>query len=835
MRVFDALQSLLGDVRLATRRLLAAPVFTIFAVLSLGIGVAITTAVHSVVDALFLADLGIRDPEEVAFVVAPHQGRLLTGTISEPDFRDLRAAQTSFGRISATLLFHPAVTSASATERVSAEAVDGEYFATLGVTAAIGRVILPADDDERARVAVLSDTLWRTRFRADPRIVGQLIRISGEPFEVIGVIAGSFDGVNGWLGGTQLWIPLASESARTALVPAPATAREQRRLVVFGRLGPSVTLPRASAELAAIASRLDAVFPSPRATGPGLTERPWTLKSIVAITEDDNPIRRFGLVLVLLVSLVLAVACTNLANLVLARGAGRQKELAVRRALGASRWRLLRELCLESLILAIAGGVAAYLVFHGVRLLMQADINFAFPPFGRLTLSIRPVLNVEAISVAVAALLISLVVFGLEPAWQLTGSADVRGALAAGSAVGIPRSRRQQLLLRWQVAISAGFFIVATMFVRYTIAELRHDSGIDLERLGVALLNLDRSLWDEPRARRVIDRLIEEVQRNSEIEAVSVSSGLPFGAPVPIHLSVRPPDVADINRGDRDRNAAIVVAATPSIFRTLGVPIVRGRGFDDRDHAASERVVVLSEYGARQIFGTVDAVGRALVVRGQRPGESLATVIGVAGDTDVGRLLNPSPRALVYLPLAQRYEPLIAVVARGASASRAVRGLQESIRRVDPDLAIEVIGTGRRVLAGPFEILRGLGMSAIILGGVTLTLAMAGLFGIQSRIVAHRTREIGVRMSIGATSTQIKRMVLRDGYRPVIEGLGLGLFMGLVGRAIAREYMEIDVSIVDPWMLVITPIPLTLAAYCACYLPARRAAGVDPNVALRQE
>jgi hypothetical protein len=243
---------------------------------------------------------------------------------------------------------------------------------------------------------------------------------------------------------------------------------------------------------------------------------------------------------------------------------------------------------------------------------------------------------------------------------------------------------------------------------------------------------------------------------------------------------------------------------------------------------------VVSEFTARQIFGTIDAVGRPLVLQG-RPRAPVVTVIGVARDTDVRQILF-EPRAFVYLPLTQHYDPFLTVVARSTGdADRAVRALREALHRADPDLAVEAAGTGRAILTGPYPVVRAAGLAALALGAVTLLLAMVGLFGIQSHLVAHRTREIGVRMSFGASAAQIQRMVLKDGYRPVLEGLAVGLVIGLAGRALVIAYLEVDVSVVDPWMLFVVPIPPILAAFCACYLPARRAAGLDPHVALRHE
>jgi hypothetical protein len=313
------------DIRFALRRLGATPLFTIFAILSLAVGVAITTAVYSIVDAVFLSGLGIHEPDRVAVIVTPYSGRLLTGTVSEPDFRDVQTAQTSFSHVAASATFVRRLALPSATEMVIGESVSGSYFATLGVGAKLGRTIQPSDDAGGERVVMLSDTLWRRRFASDPRIVGATVAISGEPFEIIGVAPASFSGPRGWLVGTQFWIPLGTESRlkespRTA---APrATARDDRRLTVFGRLATEVTIAAASAEMQTIAERLDEFFPPRfRGKGVGATDRPWRAKTMAAISDDeDSAVRRFGMTLVALVGLVLVVACTNLGNLVLARG-----------------------------------------------------------------------------------------------------------------------------------------------------------------------------------------------------------------------------------------------------------------------------------------------------------------------------------------------------------------------------------------------------------------------------------------------------------------------------------------------------------------------------------
>ena len=829
-------------LRLAAARLVATPLFTLFAVLSLALGVAVTTAVYSIVGDLFLRDLGVHEPGRVVVMVTSYDHQTSKVSLSEPDFRDLRAAQTSFSSLSASTAFYASVTSPSTTEVAGGEAVDGAFFSTLGVGAALGRVLQPSDDVDGARVAVLSHSMWRARFAADPLVVGQTVRISGQAFEIVGVTAADYLGAMGGIAGTRLWIPLAAEPLLAPVFsgrpepllapvfsgrPEPATPRDRRHLQVVGRLAPAVTATAAASELRAIAARLDAAFPPPALAGRAApTRRPWSAKTLTEFNDEVGGMRRFGYTIVILVSMVLVVACTNLANLMLARGTSRQKELAIRSALGASRWRLVREQLSESVLLACGGAVAAYLVFQALRAWLSVDFNL----MGRWTLIIRPALDPAAVGVAAAALLLSLGVFGLEPAMHLARSVSITGAIAEGS--GRSRTRRQRMVVRWQVAVSAGFFIVATMFVRFTIEQARHDPGVDVDRIAVAGLNVQSPLWNEARVRRALERAIEAGRTDPSIESMSASTGLPFGVGA-MRLSLSKPGEAAVEGSYR--SAALGVAATPSIFTTLGVRILRGRGFDDRDHAAAAPVAVISEFTARHLFGTADAVGRELVIHRGVNVSSPATVVGIARDTDVRSILS-DPGPLVYLPLQQHYEPNLAVVARATGdAGSAVAGLRAALRQADPDLPVELIGTGRAILSGPFEILRAGGMGALYLGAMTLLLAMVGLFGVQSHLIANRTREIGVRMSMGATARQIKAMVLLDGYRPVIEGLVLGLWGGFATRVILRSYLELEVTVIDPWMLLVAPIPVVLAAFCACYLPARRAAGVDPTIALRCE
>ena len=328
-------------------------------------------------------------------------------------------------------------------------------------------------------------------------------------------------------------------------------------------------------------------------------------------------------------------------------------------------------------------------------------------------------------------------------------------------------------------AIAAGFFILATSaFIRGTPGPGRAHSGLTSITGGDA--ELRQRVWNDDRIRRAIDRVIDEGRAEPALEAVSASTGLPFGVPPMLQLAVAAP-------GDLEglkRPPTLAVAATPAFFRGLGIAMVRGRAFNDGDTVSGAPVVILSEMTARRMFGAVDVIGQSIAMRGGDR-QWLAEIVGVARDTDV-RFIHADRQPLLYVPFAQQPATAVTIVARSSSGgARAVPALREAIRKADPDLSVDAIGTGRAVLTGPFELVRAAGMGTLYLGAFTLLLSMVGLFGVQSHVVSYRTREIGVRMSVGASARQIKLMVLKDGYRPVIEGLVLGLWGGLAGRVIA--------------------------------------------------
>jgi predicted permease len=813
------------DFQLASRRLAASPQFFAFAVLSLGIGIGVTTSVYSILDSVS-TPIVVAEPARTVVIASPGSPR--RARLSQPDFDDLKTAQRSFAYLGASDAFVQTLAEPSRSEMVMVEAVSEEYCRAVGMHAAIGRVIQPQDVASHAQVIVLSDRLWRTRFDADRGIGGQVVRLGGRAFEVIGVAAPGFEGLSETLRRTAAWVPLPSMSLFDSGKPPVGDAREWSRLDVIGVLHTDATPQSADAEVRTLARRLDAAAPL-RGTWRGKETFPrrWSAR-LVNASEGSTAEDRAAMLILGLIGLVLVVACLNLANLMLARGTVRQREFAIRRALGASRFRLVRELCAESAIVAVLGGAVGLMIVGLILKMSAIDI-----PLPGAEVSIEPRLDGSALAASATALLLSLLVFGLEPALQLTRG-SVRGDLSGGdTTLGVPRSGRQRAFIRWQVAISATFLLVAAILAKVVVAELRHDSGVQLDGLAVAVVPLPRE-WDEARSRRVLFGAAERLRQDGTLDAVAVSFGVPFG------LTTTP--FANVTRADRPFTPAqkgefaYLLSATPEIFHTLGVRIVRGRGFDQRDDAASTHVMVISERTARELFGTADAVGRRILARSWgRPPDLPFEVIGISSDTDAQSLMSRQS-GVVYVPVAQRFDARVpaSILARTeGDPAVATRLIQNALRQVAPDVAAGTAGPASMVLAPRHLVARFAAILATAMGMLALVLAMIGLYGIQSHIVVQRTREVGLRMALGAARRQIAMMMLRQGYRPVFEGLLLGLFFGAVVRALIRAYVNAGVTPIDPVAFAIVPVPLVLAALIACYAPARRASRVDPNEALR--
>jgi predicted permease len=817
------------DFWLAGRRLAATPLFLLFAVASISIGIATTTAAYSILYAFMWKPMGIGDPKDVVVATVGGAAGPWRYAFSEADFETLIARQESFGSLAAVLHTPRTLTTASASEVTSFEAVTGDFFGTIRVRAALGRVLQPADDERQAEVVVLGDTVWRRRFAADPDVVGKTVKIGGKPFEIVGVAPGGFAGLTARVVPVAGWVPLSA--ARMVARPAglgaapPRNERERRHLAVVGRLKRGENVAAAAAALATIGASLDAretVAPD-RSRVP--LPRQWSLRSITL--ADHNPQQsNFGILLLILIGLVLVVACTNLGNLTLSRGAYRQHELAVRRALGASRSRLVRELCSETILIAALAALCTTALTVTLLAFATREIT---TPLGAL--SIEPRLNLAAAAVATGALLLSMIIFGVEPAFALTRRRTAMSLADGNSTIGAGRSSRQRAFIRWQVATSACFFLIAATLVRTIAVQVTHDSGIALDQLAMASVHSSAGATPDRRIRESLERAATLVRQRGDIDSVAVSTGLPFGFSWTPLATMTVPDRPPVSG---PRPTTWMIAAGPEIFRTLGIPIVRGRAFDERDTASSSHVAVMSERTALETFGTVEAVGRSITLQEFAKAPRVTySIVGVARQTDSGQFMQRRDE-VVYVPLTETQAPNFVLVARtSGSLAAAGKVLQDALRATDPDLGTGMVGPASWFVAGRYVVGRIAAVLAGTLGALTLILAMIGLYGVQAQAVVFRTRELGVRMALGAAAQQIQRMVLGEGVRPVAEGLVLGLLVGAFARWTIKALLDAPIQVVDPIAFSAVPIPLAIAALAACYLPARRAARVEPTVALR--
>jgi predicted permease len=832
------------EARFSWRRLRSTPVFTVFAVASLSLGVGVTSAIFSAVQSVLWLPIDVPQAEEIAVLVGatPYntQPTWRAPVVSRLDFDDARSSATSFSSLAATAIQSLAMTSDGLASVPVVETVSGSYFDTVRVGAAMGRVLQVADDQPTApAVVVLGHRFWQTTFASDPNVVGRVVRIAGRPFEIVGVAAESFGGLSYTLTvKTQAWIPLeaaASLAQQPAASVTEAVRRNRPQVAVIGRLAAGRSMQTAAAELATISARLDRTWPLTRPLPNGNTTafaRAWTVKAASDLNQEIvNAEVQVTTVIVGLVALVLVVACTNLANLVLGRGASRRHEFAVRRALGASRARLVREQLIESAMLAGLGALGAFLVIRVLLVLLAVDV----PVAQTLVVHLTPTLNSSMVIVALIAMVASLAVFGLAPALQLS-RVDVRSALAAESGAS-PRWRTRRYLISWQVGISAAFFMIAAFGAEVIVAQAQHDSGIDVDRLALGVVDFRNAPWTEARARTAIETILRQAPQQPGIDGIAVASNLPYGMRLGGTINVTSIDkpFSPSERGDFDE----MIAATPAIFHTLGVPIVRGRAFTDRDDAAAPPVMVVSEEMAREMFGSTDVVGRQLLTRraySVNDGPvTTTTIVGIARDTDTTFLFNRRG-GVAYMPLAQHYETLLIVVAKATKDPAPVVGtLERVVSQADPDLALTRAGTGTLVLTGLYALVRILAVLSAGLAALAMVLSMAGLYGVLTHVVARRTREIGVRMALGADVGRIRQLVIGDGMRPVAAGLAIGLLLGVLVRLAIRAVYRLPLGPMDAVAMAVALVPLIAAALVASYLPARRASSVAPNVALREQ
>jgi len=803
---------MMHDLRYALRSLLRQPGFTAAVAITLALGIGANTAIFSVVNGVLLRPLPYPQPEQLMTVWT----RFSSGqreTASMPDFTDWKAQSASFARMSAYANSNDNLAAVGGEpERVPSARVVADFFSTLGVSPAVGRWFVP---DEFVfgshRVVVLSHGLWERRFGADPAIVGQSITLNARPYTVVGVAPASMR----LPARAQLWAPYAVDPA------SPPASRRGDFLSVVGRLEPGVTPARAQADLDAIGRRLAAEYPATN-TGVGI--------DVVSLHDQlVGTIRPALLVFTAAVALVLLIACANVANLLLARATAREREMAVRAALGAGRRRLVRQLLTESLMLAAAGAVLGLLLaWWGVQGLKAA----APPTLPRLD-EIR--LDPAALGFTALAAVVTGVLFGLAPA--LRGSAfALHATLSAGGRAGIGGGRGERLrgvLVMTQVALALVLLVGSGLLVR-TFSRLQQvDLGFDSGRVLTAQIVLPTVKYDgAQRQLAFFESLRERLSATPGVQTVGFSTNVPLAGGynyISFVIAGRPAPRPGENTPD-----AVPTTATAEYFSALRIPLLAGRMFGPQDGRDAPRVTIVNRELVQKHFGGRNPVGERITFGNPADSTSWLTIVGVVGSTRLeGVGLESYPQA--FTSLAQDPVPYLYVVARTTGDPLAFApALRRELAALDPAQPIANVQSMDQRAAGSVAQSRLNSVIITLFACVALALASVGIYAVISYAVAQRTREIGIRMALGAARADVLRLIVRDGMTPAASGVVLGA-LGALGLTRLMRSLLYGVSATDP--LVFGPVAalLVLVALGACYAPARRAARVDPNVALRTE
>ena len=800
------------DVRYGVRTLARAPGFTAIALVVLSLGIGANATIFSFANAFFLRPLPVSDPDSVVRVCSNRYSATRQRTYLE--YRDRNSTLSglaAFQMKSFGLLID------RETEHVFGQIVSGEYFPTVGIAPARGRLLLPSDDRAGASpVVVLSYAFWTRRFGAAPDAIGRTIRINDQPFQVVGVAAQDFSGLMTPLRG-DLWVPLASDAYLRPALDAEARL-DSTSLHLVGRLKPGVDRARAQVDLDRIGRQLRTAAGQPDA---------GTAVSVYAGTtlhpEIAPPVTAFTAVLMAVVGLVLLIVCVNVANLVLARAAGRGLELAIRQALGAGRGRLLRQLLTENLLLSSAGAIGGLAIaYWSTRLLAAVQLPAPVP------LALDLAIDVRVLAFTTLVAVMSSLAFGLAPA--LTASrVDLVGALKGSAGEGRGHGRLRSGFLVAQVSMSVLLLIAAGLFIRGFRNARSFDLGFDTDRVLTASVDLETRGYSAARGREFVRAIVERLGAAPGVVGVNALDI------VPVTLSNRTGQM--IREGDPEPGPdrpqlpkVYLNAVGPGHFRTLRIAMAAGRDFTERDDASTTNVAIVNETLARRYWPDSSALGKRLRPLGAP--DQVLEVVGVVRDSKYVTV-DEEPEPFVYRPLAQAYTPHVTLVVRTSGTSAdALRTIKEAVKAQDPGLAVFNVTTLADATALALLPAQVAGNLLGALGVLALLLAALGIYGVLSYIVRSRTREIGVRIAIGATPQAVAFMVVRQSLKWIVVGLSIGLISaGLLTRLLQRFLYGISPT--DPLTFGLVTLLLVLVASAAALIPAARASRLDPIVALK--
>lgn len=833
--IADWVQSVAQDARYALRSLIRSPAFAVVTIASLGLGIGANTTIFTLLDAVVLRPLAVDRPSELAYVAtqapdAKPDGRDANAYFTNPLWEQVRDRQDAFSTITAFGATSFDLTEGGESRRVPGAYVSGDYFRTFGVIPAAGRLLTPADDVRGCGgVAVLGYRFWEREFGAAPSVVGRVIRLNGFPFEIAGIAEASFRGAD--VGREpDVYLPICAQ----AVVRGSGSNLDARGawwLRVVGRYAPGVDIAQARARMAAIArAALEATIP------PSWPVEEYTSRTFTVVPAErgfSNVRDRYGTALLALmvgVALILVIACANVANLLLSRAQARQRELAIRQAIGAAQGRLLRQLVTESMVMALAGAAVGLVVARGGTQALVALI--ATPePGGALSLDLS--LNARLLGFTALVATATVLLCGLYPAWRATrvSAQSAMRAQARGVIEGHRRFRLGKSLVVAQVALSL-VLVVTAGFLVGTLATLsRLDPGFEPEGVLLASVELRRADAASEKLGGLHQQILNRLRSMPGVVSASSSDLTPLG-------------------GATWNDEIIIDGFTPTsftdavtwfnevsegYFATMGTRLLGGRDFAITDVPGSEKVAIVNDAWARRFFGNESPLGRQFRLRAGQELSAPYTIVGLVANSRY-RSLRETAEPIAYLPSSQNPAPvpqrMVEIRVQG-SASSAIPAVRQALRDIDPGISVNFTSLSGQVAAS-LQRERMLAILSAVFGSVALGLAILGLYGVMSYSVSRRRQELGVRIALGAVRGRVIRLVLGE----VGMVVTIGIVIGVIGARIATTYVApflYGAQPTDARVYAGAVVALAAVAFVAGFIPAWRAAGVDPIEALREQ